>query len=200
MVTELAAPHGDPARVPIGAVGPVRVVVGEQGAFEGRLVLGGVLVEHDDVGAEVVERRRDVVDAVVAVEEVDGGNTQADGPGDRVGLFVGEGEREQRGRGSRDRSPRRRWRGTAGDATWRSARWGPGASARYGRERLDDGDARARPSIRLPGSARGRRRGDDRPADQFEETVERPARAACRHRSRVRPRRDPAVDVRARGG
>ncbi len=54
-------------------------------------MLGGVLVEHDDVGAEVVERRHDVVDAVVAVEKIDGSDPQTVGIGDRVGSIAGEG-------------------------------------------------------------------------------------------------------------
>ena len=54
-------------------------------------MLGGVLVEHDDVGAEVVERRHDLVDAVVAVEEIDGSDPETVGIGDRVGSIAGEG-------------------------------------------------------------------------------------------------------------
>ena len=54
-------------------------------------MLGGVLVEHDDVRAEVVERRHDLVDAVVAVEKIDGSDPQTDGIGDRVGSVAGEG-------------------------------------------------------------------------------------------------------------
>ena len=54
-------------------------------------MLGGVLVEHDDIRAEVVQRRHDIVDAVVAEEEVDGGHTQTDGLGDRLGSVAGPG-------------------------------------------------------------------------------------------------------------
>ena len=57
--------------------------------------------------------RHDVVDAVVAVEEVDGRDPQTDGVGDRVGSAVGVGERSGEERGSPGRSRRRWWRGAA---------------------------------------------------------------------------------------
>ncbi len=88
-----AAPQGDTAGELAAAIDPVRVVVGQVGTLECRLMLGGVLAEHDDIRCEIGEGVGDLADAVVAIQQIHRCHPQADGLGDRIRLLIGEGER-----------------------------------------------------------------------------------------------------------